>query len=85
MMSDKKIAFFTFLIMFFLFDNGVVNSAVKKWEVFEIELTAKNAYDNPYVDGLPDGKVGLVQALFTGTAGEAKGHEYTVSGFWDGG
>src|SRR4030042_6347614 len=83
-MRRKKITFFTFLMVFFLYDNGIVNSAVKKWEVFEIELTAKNTYSNPYVDGLSDGKGGLVQVLFTGTTGGANGDKCMVSGFWVG-
>ena len=67
-------------------ENKVLSEAVvKEWEVFEIEMTARNVYSNPYVDGLPDKGKGLVHVTFTGTDGEAKGASYTVWGFWDGG
>jgi len=66
-------------------DDVFSEEAVKEWEVFEIEMTARNVYSNSYVNGLPDDGRGLVRVTFTGTGGEAKGEGYTVCGFWDGG
>lgn len=58
---------------------------VRKWEVFELALKAKNQYQNPYAE-IPVGKEeGLVQVIFHGTKGEAKGMSLRVFGFWDGG
>lgn len=73
-----------FLLTFLLINNINSSAADKKWEVFEIQLTAQNKYTDPYVDGLLHGEKGLVQMVFTGISGEAKDHEYIVTGFWDG-
>ncbi|UCF43997.1 MAG: DUF4038 domain-containing protein [Planctomycetota bacterium] len=59
-------------------------SEVGQWQVFEVEMTAQNQYENPYVDGLPDGGESLVKVTFTGISGEAQGMRYAVKGFWDG-
>ncbi len=59
-------------------------SEVRQWQVFEVEMTARNQYENPYVDGLPDDEDSLVQVKFTGISGKAQGMRYTVVGFWDG-
>ncbi|MBI4874905.1 MAG: DUF4038 domain-containing protein [Acidobacteria bacterium] len=54
-------------------------SAVREWEVFEIRMSARGAYANPYVEGP------LAQVAFTGVAGPSRGMRYTVAAFWDGG
>ncbi len=59
--------------------------AVRQWEPFEIEMTAKTEFANAYVEGLPEGGKPYVLVTFTGASGEAKGKRYAVAGFWDGG
>lgn len=49
-------------------------SAVPKWSVFEISLTANGTYANPYTET-------TISAVFQGP----NGLEKTVCGFWDGG
>jgi hypothetical protein len=61
------------------------DQTVGQWEVFEMSMTARTAYANAYVDGLPAGGQPLVQVTFTGVGGEARGRRYTIAGFWDGG
>lgn len=58
--------------------------SVKQWEVYELTLTAKGKYPNPYAE-IPVTDDGLVRAAFTGIKGAAKGMTFTVYGFWDGG
>ncbi|HYW43298.1 MAG TPA: DUF5060 domain-containing protein [Bryobacteraceae bacterium] len=55
------------------------------WQPFEVEMTAKTAFANPYVEALPDGGKPYVTVAFTGLTGEARGKRYAVAGFWDGG
>ena len=59
-------------------------STVKKWDVYELKLTAKNKYENPYA-AIPVLADGLVAVTFTGTKGPAQGKTISVYGFWDGG
>src|SRR5512138_1456104 len=53
----------------------------RPWEIFEVEMTARDEYPNAYIEGLPDQGKSLVRVTFTGPNGEA----FAVSGFWDGG
>jgi hypothetical protein len=62
-----------------------LQAQIHKWEVFELKLRAKRQYQNPYAAIAADTKEGLVQVVFTGTNGEAKGKKLAVLGFWDGG
>lgn len=81
----------TYLFLFFVFIITIPESSfskngdIKKWEIYEIEMTTENSYNNPYVDGLPDNGDKLVNVTFSGTSGEAKGMNIKVTGFWDGG
>lgn len=59
--------------------------AVTQWTVFELDLTAAEAAENPYVAYLQEGKPPRVQVEFTGTEGGARGRKIIVAGFWDGG
>jgi hypothetical protein len=58
---------------------------VKQWQVFEVEMTAAQNADNPYVTYLREGHPARVTVRFAGVSGEAAGRELTVAGFWDGG
>jgi hypothetical protein len=53
---------------------------VRPWEVYEIRLEAARDYDNPYVEGFPDGAEALLRAEFRGPGGQS----ITLNGFWDG-
>lgn len=55
-----------------------VSSNVELYRVFKVSLRAKNAVENPYLDG-PG-----VTAIFEGKSGNAKGLTYRITGFWDG-
>jgi hypothetical protein len=72
-------------LLFLLITTGARAQTVGRWEVFEMSMTARNAYAHAYVDGLPASGPPLVRVTFTGTSGEAQGHHYTLAGFWDGG
>ena len=58
---------------------------VKQWQVFEVEMTATQNVENPYVTYLREGYPARVTVRFVGVSGEAAGRELTVAGFWDGG
>ena len=77
---------FTLAVIFFLTNVRPAASQhqLKKWEVYELNLTAKNKYKNPYAE-IPVTKDGLVSVTFKGTKGAAQGKTLTVFGFWDGG
>ena len=53
--------------------NKTFNGHVKRWEVFEIELEAKQQYQNPYQQD-------ILLATFSGPT-----KTYVIPGFWDGG
>lgn len=57
---------------------------LRKWEVFELKLTAKNRSANPYAE-IPATKEGVLQVTFSGVEGAAKGKSLTIFGFWYGG
>lgn len=59
-------------------------TTVRRWEIFEIEMTARAGLANAYVNGLPDDGTRFARVVFTGVSGEAKGKSYTVAAFWDG-
>ena len=59
--------------------------SIGQWEPFEVTMTGRADLSNPYVETLPDSGKPYVQVAFTGTSGAAKGLQYTVTGFWDGG
>lgn len=81
----KKIRFLFFGILLFAYVGNVFGLVeVKKWEPFEVRFVAKNIYENPYVQGMPDKEEALVKVVFTGTNGDASGMSYTMEGFWDG-
>lgn len=83
-MLSKRIIILSLLLTVFHLGSIIFGEdIVRKWEVFEIEMTAQNVYSNPYVDGLPDNGDGLVQVTFTGTSGKAIGMGYKIKGFWD--
>ncbi len=58
---------------------------IHPWDVYELELTAQQELNSPYVDGLPDGTPGHVSVTFRGEGGEAEGQQIRITGFWDGG
>jgi hypothetical protein len=84
MFSKHVIIVSLLLIAFGLAGIALCEDTVGQWEVFEIEMAARDVYGNAYVDGLPDDGDGLVEVTFTGTSGEAGGMSYKITGFWDG-
>jgi len=84
-MFGKRIIILALLITVFGLGSVIFGEdTVRQWEVFEIEMTARNVYSNPYVNGLLDDGDGLVEVTFTGVSGEAGGMNYKLTGFWDG-
>ena len=73
------------LLFSFVLMSTALGEEVKKWDVFELDMTAKNTYKNPYLEGMTDDGEGLVRVVFSGTSGNAQGMKYTITGFWDGG
>ncbi|HEY9487236.1 MAG TPA: DUF5060 domain-containing protein, partial [Chryseosolibacter sp.] len=71
------------LICLLFYSASAGQGVVKKWEVFELKLTAKNRYENPYA-GIPVTGDDLATVSFTGTRGPAKGKTLTIHAFWDG-
>lgn len=78
----KRCLFVTLIIIVCSFG---AQAQIRKWEVFELKLTAKNHYLNPYSAIPADTKEGLVQVVFSGRSGEATQKKIVVFGFWDGG
>lgn len=80
-----------FSIIFFLaawvvHQESLAADKGKKWEIFEITLTAKKKYKNPYAEIPVSGnQEGLVKVEFVGLSGEAKNKKLTLFGFWYGG
>jgi hypothetical protein len=64
---------------------AAAEQTIGQWEVFELSLTARGAYANSYVEGLPANGRPLVEVTFSGVDGAAQGMRYTLAGFWDGG
>jgi hypothetical protein len=64
--------------------NGLSQSSVKIWDIYEINLISTVAPENPYVSLLEDGKPPFVTATFTCISGTGTGRTITVPGFWDG-
>ena len=64
---------------------AAAEQTVGQWEVFELSLTARGAYANAYVEGLPANGRPLLEVTFSGVDGAAQGMRYTLAGFWDGG
>jgi hypothetical protein len=63
-----------------------VKCQVKKWQIFEISLTARNKYQNPYLEiPVTNQEDGLLKVEFKGMSGEAIDQVVTVFGFWYGG
>ena len=81
-MYSKRFLFFSALIISSSFE---VVAQIRRWEVFELKLQAKHHYINPYAAIPADTKGGLVQVVFSGTNGEARGKKVVLFGFWDGG
>ena len=55
-------------ILLVLTGNLPAITEVKKWEPFEIRFVAKNTYENPYIQGMPDNANALLKVVFTGTS-----------------
>lgn len=86
MRPQHFLIWFILLPVFLTCQIGFAQKQVKKWEIFEITLTAKNRYSNPYAEIPVDSHTdGLVKVEFEGTSGDARGKSATVFGFWYGG
>jgi len=84
-MFSKHVMILSLLLIAFGLAGGALGEdTVGQWEVFEIEMAARDVYGNAYVDGLPDDGDGLVEVSFTGVSGKAVGMSYKIAGFWDG-
>jgi hypothetical protein len=77
---------FLFLLLALLLSSPEIKASeiLKKWQVFEVELTAAKNYDNPYLLIPVNNKEGLVKAEFKGMSGNAKNKTIVVFGFWNG-
>jgi hypothetical protein len=74
-----------FLLVIFIFTNQTKCQTIHKWEVFSISFESKNTSENPYTE-IPATKSGdLLEVHFKGIEGEAKGKEFKMIGFWNGG
>ena len=85
MASARQIRKVVLALLFSVVAARAAGQTVGQWEVFEMSMTARTAYANAYVDGLPASGQPLVRVTFSGVGGEAQGLRYTVAGFWDGG
>jgi hypothetical protein len=74
-----------FMLIYLLLTSGLQAQTVGQREVNTISFTSKTAYENPYA-AIPVGnRDDLLKVTFTGTSGEAKGHQLVLTGFWYGG
>ena len=85
MVCEERIRKLVFALVISLFATGAAGQTVGQWDVFEFSMTARSAYANAYVEGLPASGEPLVQVSFSGVSGEARGLHYVIAGFWDGG
>ncbi len=65
--------------------NNKACSQLKKWEVHEMEFTARESMDNPYAEVPAYENSHMLYVDFKGVAGEAGGRNIRMTGFWDGG
>ena len=85
MESTRRILALALLLLASLAAARAAEQTVGQWEVFEMGMTARAAFANPYVEGLPASGRPLLQVTFSGVSGEAQGLRHTIAGFWDGG
>jgi hypothetical protein len=85
MESTRRILALALLLLASLAAARAAEQTVGQWEVFEMSMTARAAFANPYVEGLPASGRPLLQVTFSGVSGEAQGLRYSIGGFWDGG
>jgi hypothetical protein len=81
-MIIQQIAIFILLLVMSLPADS--QEATHCWDVMEIHLESQRSWNNPYVEGLPDGADGYLKGLFKKADGDEAGREYAISGFWDG-
>jgi len=74
-----------FVLISLLHMSSLQAQTVSRWEIFPISFISKNAIDNPYAAIPVDNRDDLLKVTFTGTSGEAKGHQLVLTGFWYGG
>jgi hypothetical protein len=79
-----KILIFFILIICLFSKNGLTQSALRTWDIFEITLKSPVIPANPYISLLEDGKPPFVIAKFTCVSGEGAGKSIIAPGFWDG-
>lgn len=81
--DSMKIKILFFLSIFiFLSSFSSIASEVPVYQVFELDFSASQNYENPYLKMPGDSSSpGFVVGIFSGPQGE----ELTVDGFWDGG
>lgn len=85
-MSIKQIFLVIFFPILLISQESIADERKKKWEIFEIILTAKKKYNNPYVEvPVNNNDDGLVKVEFKGLTGDAKNKVLTLFGFWYGG
>ncbi|HZH95472.1 MAG TPA: DUF4038 domain-containing protein [Flavisolibacter sp.] len=82
---QRTTLFYFFILLLSSFSVHAADIQIHRWEAFELSLKAKRQYQNPYA-AIPAGKQeGLVQVIFSGVDGEARGKKLVLFGFWDGG
>jgi hypothetical protein len=81
----RRILTLAFVILTSWAAAAAAEQTIGQWEVFELSLTARGAYANAYLEGLPANGRPLVEVTFSGVDGAAQGMRYTLAGFWDGG
>ena len=75
-----------FIALVICIEPALAQTQLREWQVFDVVLTAKKRYANPYIDLSVDNQDnGLVKAEFKGLSGDAEGKVITVFGFWNGG
>jgi hypothetical protein len=78
-------SFFAFVFLSFVFSIQTKSQTIHKWEVFSISFESKNKNTNPYAEIPATNSGDLLEVIFKGIDGEAKGKEIKLIGFWNGG
>jgi hypothetical protein len=78
-------SFFAFVFLSFVFSIQTKSQTIHKWEVFSISFESKNKNANPYAEIPATNSGDLLEVIFKGIDGEAKGKEIKLIGFWNGG
>jgi hypothetical protein len=85
MKSVKIFILILFSGIIILNQSETIATTIHRWEVLTIAFKSQNDYANPYFDIPVNTDEDLLKVIFTGNSGEARGKQYSLVAFWNGG